>query len=186
MTFENNANAMSTPAILTPEVQQAVWFLGALVRVRASGDATAGRLDLLEHQAERGYASPVHRHLAEEETFFVLDGEVRVEVGGEAHAAAAGAVAVLPRQLPHAFVVTSPQARFLTLHTPGGFERFTPAVGTPVTGAARCRPMRYRPTRPPLRQWPVRTASRSSVRPRHRDSSSASPAPAGGRNPEAG
>jgi hypothetical protein len=91
MTFENNANAMSTPAILTPEVQQAVWFLGALVRVRASGDATAGRLDLLEHQAERGYASPVHRHLAEEETFFVLDGEVRVEVGGEAHAAGAGA-----------------------------------------------------------------------------------------------
>ena len=135
MTFENNANAMSTPAILTPEVQQAVWFLGALVRVRASGDATAGRLDLLEHQAERGYASPVHRHLAEEETF-LLDGEVRVEVGGEAHAAGAGAVAVLPRQLPHAFVVTSPQARFLTLHTPGGFERFTPAVGTPVTGAA--------------------------------------------------
>ncbi len=136
MTFENNANAMSTPAILTPEVQQAVWFLGALVRVRASGDATAGRLDLLEHQAERGYASPVHRHLAEEETFFVRDGEVRVEVGGPGHAAGAGAVAFLPRQLPHAFVVTSPQARFLTLHTPGGFDRFTLAVGTPATGTA--------------------------------------------------
>ena len=140
MTFENNANAMSTPAILTPEVQQAVWFLGALVRVRASGDATAGRLDLLEHQAERGYASPVHRHLAEEETFLVLDGEVRVEVGGEPHAAGAGAVAFLPRQLPHAFVVTSPQARFLTLHTPGGFDRFTLAVGTPATGAAAMPP----------------------------------------------
>jgi len=50
--------------------------------------------------AERGYAGPVHRHLAEEETFFVLDGEVRVEVGGEAHSAGAGAVAFLPRQLP--------------------------------------------------------------------------------------
>ena len=117
-----------------------MWFLGALVRVRASGDATAGSLDVLEHQGERGYASPLHRHLAEEETFFVLDGEVRVEVGGEAHAAGPGAVAFLPRQLPHAFVVTSPQARFLTLHTPGGFDRFTLAAGTPATGTTTMPP----------------------------------------------
>ena len=111
-----------------------------LVRVRAGGDATAGRLDVLEHQGERGYASPLHRHLAQEETFFVLDGELRVEVGGEAHAAGPGAVAFLPRQLPHAFVVTSPQARFLTLHTPGGFDRFTLAAGTPAAGTTTMPP----------------------------------------------
>ena len=139
MTFQND-DAPGTPAILTPEVQQAVWFLGALVRVRASGDATAGSLDVLEHQGERGYASPLHRHLAEEETFFVLDGELRVEVGGEAHAAGPGAVAFLPRQLPHAFVVTSPQARFLTLHTPGGFDRFTLAAGMPAAGTTTMPP----------------------------------------------
>ena len=112
----------------------------ALVRVRASGDATAGSLDVLEHQGERGYSSPLHRHLAQEETFFVLDGELRVEVGGEAHAAGPGAVAFLPRQLPHAFVVTSPQARFLTLHTPGGFDRFTLAAGTPAAGTTTMPP----------------------------------------------
>ena len=117
-----------------------MWFLGALVRVRASGDATAGSLDVLEHQGERGYSSPLHRHLAQEETFFVLDGELRVEVGGEAHAAGPGAVAFLPRQLPHAFVVTSPQARFLTLHTPGGFDRFTLAAGTPAAGTTTMPP----------------------------------------------
>jgi quercetin dioxygenase-like cupin family protein len=131
MTFQNS-DARGAPAIVTPEHQQAVWFLGALVRVRASGDATTGTLDILEHWGERGYGSPLHRHLAEEETFFVLDGEVRVEVGGEAHAAGPGAVAFLPRDLPHAFVVTSPHAHFLTLHTPGGFDRFTLAVGTPA------------------------------------------------------
>jgi quercetin dioxygenase-like cupin family protein len=140
MTFQDDAGAPTTPAILAPEAQQAVWFLGALVRVRTGGDATAGRLALLEHQCERGYGSPVHRHLADEETFFVLDGELRVEVGGEAYAAGAGAVAFLPRQLPHAFVVTSPQAHYLTLHTPAGFDRFTLAVGTPATGAAATPP----------------------------------------------
>jgi len=119
MTFQKNDGAPGAPAILAPEVQQAVWFMGALVRVRASGENTAGCLDVLEHKGERGYSSPLHRHLAEEETFFVLDGELRVEVGGEAHASGPGAVAFLPRQLPHAFVVTSPQAWFLTVHTPG-------------------------------------------------------------------
>lgn len=100
---------------------------------------------VLEHQGEPGYSSPVHRHLADEETFFVLDGEVRVEVDGEVHAAGAGAVAFLPRQLPHALVVTSPQAQFLTLHTPAGFDRFTLAAGTPVTETATMAPDKLPP-----------------------------------------
>jgi quercetin dioxygenase-like cupin family protein len=140
MTFQNDSDAQSGPAILTPEVQKAVWFLGALVQVRTGGDATAGRLAVLEHRGERGYGSPVHRHLADEETFFVIDGELRVEVGGEKYAAGAGAAAFLPRQLPHAFVVTSPQAKFLTLHTPAGFDGFTLAVGTPATAGSTTPP----------------------------------------------
>ncbi len=134
MTFHSDPGTPSSPAVLTPEIQRAVWFLGGLIRVRAGADATVGNLAVLEHQGERGYSSPMHRHLADDETFFVIDGELRVEVSGEAHTAGAGAVAFLPRQLPHAFVVTSPQARFLTLHTPAGFDRFTLAAGTPVTG----------------------------------------------------
>jgi quercetin dioxygenase-like cupin family protein len=135
MTFQNDADTPAPPAILTPEIQQAVWFLGALVRVRVSGDATAGRLALIEHRCERGFASPVHRHLADDETFFVLDGELRVEVDGEAHAAGTGAAVFLPRERPHAFVVTSPQAWYLTLHTPAGFDGFTRAAGTPAVGS---------------------------------------------------
>ena len=133
MTFRNGPDAPGVPAILTPEVQEAVWFLGALIRVRAGGEATDGRLAVLEHRGLRGYSSPMHRHAADEETFFVLEGEVRVEVGGHGRAVGPGAVAFLPRHLPHAFVVTSPQARFLTLHTPAGFDRFTLAAGTPAS-----------------------------------------------------
>ena len=120
------------PAILSADVQQAVWFLGALVTVRADGKATGNQLAILEHAGERGYSSPLHSHQADEETFFVLEGELRVEVGGKASAAGPGSVAFLPRQLPHAFVVTSPQARFLTFHTPAGFDAFTVAAGTPA------------------------------------------------------
>ncbi|HEY7045640.1 MAG TPA: cupin domain-containing protein [Jatrophihabitantaceae bacterium] len=119
-----------TPAILTPDVQQAVWFLGALVRFRLGGTATGGRFAVLDHQGERGHGSPLHRHDADEETFFVLDGEVRVEVDGQTRAAGAGAVAFLPRRLPHGFVVTSRQARWLTLHVPAGFDDFVLDAGT--------------------------------------------------------
>ena len=121
------------PTVLGPEEQRAVWFLGALVRVRTSGDATAGSLAVVEQSGERGYGSPLHNHTRDEETFLVLEGELRVEVDGAATAAGPGVAAVLPRDLPHAFVVTSPHARFLTVHTPAGFDEFTLAVGDPAT-----------------------------------------------------
>ena len=111
---------------------QTLWFLGELIQIRAGADATGGRLAIVEHQAERGLASPVHRHRVDDETFLVLEGELRVEVDGQARAAGAGAVAFLPRGLPHAFVVTSPQARYLTIHTPAGFDQFAIAAGTSV------------------------------------------------------
>src|SRR6476469_3578171 len=41
-------------------------------------------------------------------------------------------VAVLPRRLRHAYVVTSATARFLTLHTPAGFEQFAAEAGDPA------------------------------------------------------
>ncbi|MBG0857694.1 cupin domain-containing protein [Streptomyces spinoverrucosus] len=135
-----------TPSLATPGLQQAVRFLGAVLRIRVGGEASGGQLAVVEHEGERGYCAPLHRRDAEEETFLVLDGELRVEVDGQAQAAGAGAAAFLPRKVPHAFVVTSPQARFLTLHVPAGFERFVLAggllltpVGTPTSDEpARC------------------------------------------------
>ena len=62
----------------------------------------------------------------------MLDGELRVLVGEEEHVAGPGTVAVLPRRLRHADAVTSATARFLTLHTPAGFEQFAAEVGQPA------------------------------------------------------
>jgi quercetin dioxygenase-like cupin family protein len=131
-TFHDQNGTVGTPAILTPETQQSLWFLGALIQIRAGAGATGGRLAIVEHHAERGLGSPVHRHRVDDETFLVLEGELRVEVDGQSRAAGTGAVAFLPRGLPHAFVVTSAQARYLTIHTPAGFDQFAIAAGTSV------------------------------------------------------
>jgi quercetin dioxygenase-like cupin family protein len=115
-----------------PDAQAAIWFLGALSQVRVSGAQTGGAFALADHLAQRGNASPVHVHDRDDETFFVLDGELRVFAGEEEHTAGPGTVAVLPRRLRHAYVVTSATARFLTLHSPAGFERFAAEVGEPA------------------------------------------------------
>ena len=115
-----------------PDAQAAIWFLGALSQVRVSGAQTGGAFALADHLASRGNASPVHVHDRDDETFFVLDGELRVFVGEDEHTARPGTVAVLARRLRHAYVVTSATARFLTLHNPAGFEQFAAEAGQPA------------------------------------------------------
>jgi quercetin dioxygenase-like cupin family protein len=115
-----------------PDTQSAIWFLGALSQVRLSGEQTGGAFSLTDNLNRRGHGSSVHIHDQEDETLFVLDGELRVIVGEEEHTAGPGTVAVLPRRLRHAYVVTSATARFLTLHAPAGFEQFAAEVGEPA------------------------------------------------------
>src|SRR3954470_7942091 len=129
-----------------PDAQQAVWFLGALVRIRIGGDATSGRLAVLEHQEQRGHASPLHRHDAADETFLVLEGELRVQVDGEMYAAGAGSTAFLPRRRPHAFAVTRPRrgssrsTRRRVLRTSPSRPEHSPTMLRPWTHRSTTRP----------------------------------------------
>ncbi len=124
--------AVPRSVISSPDTQAAIWFLGALSQVRLSGEQTAGVFSLTDNLNRRGNGSPVHVHDRADETIFVLDGDLRVIVGEDDCAAGPGTVAVLPRRLRHAYVVTSAAARFLTLHTPAGFEQFAAEVGQPA------------------------------------------------------
>src|SRR5205823_5407837 len=61
---------MTRSVISSPDVQTATWFLGALSRVRLSGEQTGGAFSLRDNLARRGNASPVHVHDRDDETFF--------------------------------------------------------------------------------------------------------------------
>ena len=128
-----------TDALIPPatveHTEPPLWFLGGLIRIRVVGEQTGGRLAVVEHEAHRGYGAPLHVHEDDDETFVVADGTLRFVVGDVEQTLDAGAIAVLPRQVPHAFVVTSETAKVLTLHTPSQFEAFVRAVGFEAPGA---------------------------------------------------
>ena len=116
------------PAFSDPATQPVLPFLGLPERLLVTGRHSGGELAVLESSAPHGHACPWHRHRFAAETFVVLDGELLLDVDGQRHLAGPGHVAVLPRDLPHGFVVVSDHARWLTLHTPAGFDDFVRAV----------------------------------------------------------
>jgi quercetin dioxygenase-like cupin family protein len=120
------------PIALKPGEGEAIWFLGVLATIKASAEKTDGRMAVIEHLAPQGSGSPLHVHHNEDEWFYVTEGELTFWVGGERIEAPAGSFVYGPREIPHTFVVASPQARFLLVAEPAGFENFMRALSEPA------------------------------------------------------
>jgi quercetin dioxygenase-like cupin family protein len=120
------------PIALGPGEGEALWFLGVLSIVKARGEASGGRFALIEQLAAKGHSPPLHVHSREDEWFYILEGELAFWVGGRRIEASAGAFVYGPRGIPHTFMVTSAQARFLVGVEPAGFEDFVRALAEPA------------------------------------------------------
>ncbi|UTI65888.1 quercetin 2,3-dioxygenase [Paraconexibacter antarcticus] len=120
------------PLALGPGEGEHRWFFGGLTTIKADGAATGGRMMLTEQRAPRGGGSPLHIHHNEDEWFYVLEGELTIWVAGETIVAPAGAFVFGPRDVPHTFVVSSDEARFLLVTQAAGFEGVIRALGEPA------------------------------------------------------
>jgi mannose-6-phosphate isomerase-like protein (cupin superfamily) len=121
------------PYILREHDGEALWFLGNLVTVKATGAQTRGQLTIAEFLNPPGFAPPLHRHLVEDELFYVLSGTAAFQCGGEVLSAGPGDFVMLPVGLAHSFIVGPDEPlRALQITTPSGFEEFARAVGEPA------------------------------------------------------
>jgi len=109
------------------------WFCGGgLITWKATADDTGGVFLLFEDEMDAGKVTPMHLHPATDETFYLLEGEILLDVDGEQRSLGAGGVAVIPRGVPHAFMATSPIVRLLCFQTPGNNEAFYRLASEPV------------------------------------------------------
>jgi quercetin dioxygenase-like cupin family protein len=127
-----NTAAAVSPIALQPDEGEAIWAFGVLATIKASHETTGGRVAVIEHRAPQGAGSPLHVHRREDEWFYVIEGALAFWVGGDVIEAPAGSFVFGPRDIPHTFVVTSPEARFLLVTEPAGFEGFMRTVGQPA------------------------------------------------------
>jgi len=128
----NSNSTQVTPIVAQPGEGEALWFLGVLATIKASAETTGGAVAVIEHLAPRGTGSPLHVHSREDEWFYVIDGELTIWVDGETIVAPAGGFVFGPKGIPHTFIVSSEQARFLLVTEPAGFEQFMRAAGEPA------------------------------------------------------
>src|SRR3712207_7025330 len=70
--------------------------------------------------------------LREDEAFWILDGDVTIEVGDTIIEAHAGDYAFGPRGIPHRYTVGDAGCRMLFILTPGGFEGLVVGMSEPA------------------------------------------------------
>lgn len=111
-----------------------LWFLGTRVSFPVStGDGEDG-ISIMDSRAPRGDSPPLHVHEHEDEAFHVLEGTLRLVVGGAERTLRPGAGALAPKGVPHTYRVESDEARWLVVTAVGDFERFVRAISRPAEG----------------------------------------------------
>src|SRR6266849_435540 len=120
--------AMSTlvPIVRGEGEGEKLWFYGGGVHTWLATNAeTGGAFLLFDDVMTKGKTTPLHSHPEVDETLVHIDG--REQTLGS------GGVAMFPRGVPHAFLVTSERARVLCLETPGSSEAFYRGASEPLT-----------------------------------------------------
>ena len=118
---------------LGPGDGEAFWGFGSLWTVKASAEQTGGGFSFIEEVSPRGAATPLHVHREDDETFYVVEGEITFYLGDDRPIpASAGSFVHVPGGAAHAFRVDSETARYLLITTPQHERFYRAAFGDPA------------------------------------------------------
>jgi mannose-6-phosphate isomerase-like protein (cupin superfamily) len=111
---------------------EARWWFNALAEIKVSAEETGGLLSIIEMTEPPNTEAPLHVHHREDEGFWILEGDVTLQVGDEIIEASAGDFAFGPRGIPHRYTVGPEGCRMLFILTPGGMERLVRDMSVPA------------------------------------------------------
>jgi quercetin dioxygenase-like cupin family protein len=127
--------------------------VGGIVTFKATGTETAGVLTTFESVIAPGDGPPLHVHAREAEVLYVLEGEMRFQLGDEVHEAPEGSLMYVPPGVAHCFQNSGDYpSRLLIFFTPSGMEHFFALTGgDPATFAKAAEVVGMEVVGPPLR-----------------------------------
>jgi quercetin dioxygenase-like cupin family protein len=110
--------------------------LGQTVKLKLDSVQTNGHFCVCEIGTPPGSILPLHRHLAMDEMFYVVEGDYLFTIDGSEYPAPPGTFIHIPRGTPHRLQnIGKTPGRLANFHTPGGFEKFFEECGGPINRA---------------------------------------------------
>lgn len=136
---------MAQPVLRTSTEGRCVAVVGDVYRFLSTGEDTNGKYAMWEAIVPPGGGPPPHVHSREEESFYILEGEITLHVGDKRIVATAGTFANMPVGTPHSFKNESDKpAKMLLSVAPAGLEKMFLKSANPLPREPRppCRPQR--------------------------------------------
>lgn len=104
--------------VLPPGKAKRRWMGKTHTDFLATGESTGGKFCLVDEVGRKGDTVPLHKHNGDDESFYVLEGEISISLdGGEPVRAPKGSFSHIPAGSVHGFRVESESARYLILTT---------------------------------------------------------------------
>lgn len=100
--------------------------------VKVSGGDTNGDWVMYEVTDTIDNGAPLHTH-PWGESFYILEGEMEIQVGNRKVVATAGGSVYVPENVAHNFRICSPTLRALVVMAPASAEGFYRAIGEKIT-----------------------------------------------------
>lgn len=104
---------------------------GAIITWLATGNETGGQFSLFEAKGIPGMEPPPHVHTKEDESYYLLEGEMLFRVGDAEFTGRPGDFVFLPRHVRHEFKVLSESFRCLVGIYPSGLEHYFEEMTVP-------------------------------------------------------
>jgi mannose-6-phosphate isomerase-like protein (cupin superfamily) len=98
---------------------------GVVMKCLLSGEQTAGQFCLLENRSGGNTRTPIHVHARDDETLYIIEGELTALLDGQPRRLTAGESIFLPRGIPHQLMnMSGNPSRYILIGTPALFDRF--------------------------------------------------------------
>lgn len=113
--------------------QKTYKVLAEKVTIIVSGEQTNGEYSLTHITEPPKAGPPLHIHNDDDESFYILKGDVCFYIGDEIINASTGDYVFAPKGIPHRFLAGSEEAELIVRSEPANFDALVKKFGIPIS-----------------------------------------------------